>query len=112
MLSRQPLGARAPQLTVRCLLRCRRPPLIRQNDQARVVSATMDQTGLFGVADRLFEGQTCKAHITTDAFCSPPGMRGLGTKAVELGDERRRALKTVLVAHRLMVPQRHGACQH
>ena len=71
----------------------------------------MDEPSLFGVADRLVEGQTCKTDIATDALGSPPGMRGLGTKAVELGDERRRALKTVLVAHQLMVPQRHGACQ-
>jgi hypothetical protein len=38
-------------------------------------------------------------------------MRALGTEAVELDDKRRRALKTVLVAHRPMVPQWHAACQ-
>ena len=67
--------------------------------------------GLLGVTDRLVEGQTCKTDIATDALGSPPGMRGLGTKAMELGDERRRALKTVSGGHPPMVPQRHGACQ-
>ena len=71
----------------------------------------MDETGLLGVADRLVEGQTRKTDIATDALGSPPGMRPLGAKAVELGDERRRALKTVLFAHQLMVPQCNAACQ-
>ena len=80
-------GRSSPSATVRSdlLLRCRGPPLGRQHDQARIVGG--------------------------DALGSPPGMRGLGTEAVELGDERRRALKTVSVDHQPMVPQRHAACQ-
>jgi hypothetical protein len=73
-------------------LRCCGSPFGRQDDQARVVSATLYETGLFGVADRRFEVRICKTDITANAFSSPPGMRALGTEAVELGDERRRAL--------------------
>ena len=79
------------------LLRCRRPPLSRQNDQALIVNATLYETGLLGVADRLVEGRTGKTDIATDALGSPPGMRDLGSKAVEVGDERRRAFETILV---------------
>jgi hypothetical protein len=85
-----------PCLCGAALLRCRGPPLSRQNDQALIVSAPLYKTGLLGVADRLVEGQTRKTDIATDALGSPPGMWGLGTKAVELDDECRRALKTVL----------------
>ena len=59
------------------LLRCRRPPLSRQNDQALIVTATLYEVGHFGVADRLLKV-----------------VRAFGTEAVELGDERRTALKT------------------
>ena len=53
------------------------------------VLATMDEAGLLGVADRLLEGEPAEhRHRDTDALGSPPGMRRLGTKAVELGDER------------------------
>jgi hypothetical protein len=93
------------------LLRCCGPPLGREDDQARIVSATLYETGLFGVPDRLLEARIRKADITADAFSSPPGMRGLGAKAMELGDERRRALKTVSEGHLAMVPQRHAACR-
>jgi hypothetical protein len=93
------------------LLRCSRPPRSRQNDQALIVSATLYKVGLLGIANRLVEGQTRKTDIATDALGSPPRVRAAGAKAVELGDECRRALKTVLFAHLLTVPQRHGACQ-
>ena len=73
-------------------MRSPRPPLSPQNDQALIVSAPLYETGLLGVADRLVEGETRKTDIATDALGSPPGMRGLGTEAVELGDERRRSL--------------------
>ena len=56
----------------------------------------MYETGLLGVADRLFEGQTRKTDIAANAFSSPPRLRAVGTQAVELGDERRRAFETVL----------------
>ena len=56
---------------LRRLLRCR-AALGRQDDQARVVSATMDEPGLLGIVERLFEGQTRKADITADAFSPPP----------------------------------------
>jgi hypothetical protein len=66
-----------------------------------------------GNADRLFQVRIPKADVIVDACSSPPGMwASLDTGAVELGDERRRALKTVSGAHHLMVPQRHGACQY
>jgi hypothetical protein len=50
-----------------CLL-LRRPARGRQNDEARIVSATMDETGRFGVPDRLFEVRIRKADVTADAF--------------------------------------------
>ena len=93
------------------LLRRRRPTLSRQNDQALIVSATLYETGLLRVADRLVEVRARKTDGTTDAFGSPPGIRVPGTEAVEMGDECRHTLETVLVDHQLMVPQRRGACQ-
>jgi hypothetical protein len=92
-------------------LRCGGPPRSRQHDQALVVSATLYETGVFGVADRLLEVRIRKTDITANALSSPPGMRALGTEAAKLGDKRRRAFETVLGDHRPMVPQRHAACQ-
>ena len=74
-------------------MRCRRPPLSSQNDQALIVSATH----LLGVVERLVEGQARKTDVTADAFSSPPGMQALGAEAVKLGDERGRAFETILV---------------
>ena len=54
------------------LLRCCGPPGRRQQDQARVVLAAMDQPGLLGVVERLLKGQTSKAHIAAYAFSSAP----------------------------------------
>jgi hypothetical protein len=70
------------------------------------------QLGPAAVADRLTRDHSsarrrcCYAacHTLAAFFSAPPRVRGLRAEAVELGDERRRALKTVLVAHRLMVP--------
>ena len=84
----------SPSATV-LLLRCRRPPLSRQNDQALIVSATLYETGLLGVADRFLELRARKTDITADAFGSPPRIRVPDTEAVKLGDECRRALETV-----------------
>ena len=83
-----------PCLCGAALLRCCGPPLGRQNDQALIVRAPLYEAGHFGVADRLLEV-----------------VRAPGTEAVELGDERRRALKTVSGDHQPMVPQWHAACQ-
>ena len=83
---------------LRRLLRC--PPLGRQKDRARVVRATMDRARPSRRRrSACSRGKPCQADIATDAFSSPPGMRGLGTEAVELGDERRRALETVSGYH-------------
>ena len=46
------------------LLRCCSPPLGRQNDQAPIVSATLYETGLLGVADRLLKVRIRKTDIT------------------------------------------------
>ena len=81
---------------MRSVFYCEGPPRGRQKDEARIVSATMDETGLFGVRDCLLKVRPRKTDIAADAFSSPPGMRAVGTQAVELGDERRRALQTVL----------------
>jgi hypothetical protein len=93
------------------LLRCCGSPLGRQKDQALVVSATLYEPGLLGVADRLLKVRIRKADVTADAFSSPPGMRAVDGEAVKLGDERHRALETVLGDHQPMVPQWHAACQ-
>jgi hypothetical protein len=66
------------------------PSLGRQNDQALVVSATLYETGLFGVPNRLLKVRIRRTDITANAFGSPPRRRAVGTEAVELGDERRR----------------------
>ena len=71
----------------------------------------MDEPGLFGVTERLFEVRTRKTDVMTDAFGSPPRMRALVTEAVNLGDEHRRAPKTVSGDHLPMVPQWYAACQ-
>jgi hypothetical protein len=76
-----------------------------------VVSATLYETGRFGVPDRLREVGIRKADVTTDAFSPPPRAGAVGTEAVKLGDERRRALETVSGDHQPMVPQWHAACQ-
>ena len=76
------------------LLRCRSPPRRRQNDQASVVSATLYETGLFGVAERLLKLRIRKTDVR-----SAPRVRAVDAEAVELGDERRRALKTVSGDH-------------
>jgi hypothetical protein len=64
----------------------------------------MDEPGLLGIVERLFEGQTRKADIAADAFSSPPRMRAVDAEAMKLGDERHCALETVLGDHRPMVP--------
>ena len=65
------------------------PQLARSRQgSSRVVSATIDEPGLLGIVERLFEGQTRKAHIAADAFSAPPGVRAAGAEAIELGDER------------------------
>ena len=56
------------------------PAPSRQDDQARIVSATLYETGLLGVVERLLEGQTRKADIAADALSSPPGMRALALR--------------------------------
>jgi hypothetical protein len=93
-------------------LRCCGPPGGRQDDQALIVGAPLYETGLFGVADRLLEVRIRKTDGTTDAFGSPPRIRVPDTEVVELGDECRHTLETVLVDHPPMVPQRHAACQY
>jgi hypothetical protein len=69
------------------------------------------ETGPLGIANRLLEVRIRKTNVATNAFSSPPGKRGFATKAVELGDERRRAFETVSGDHGAMVPLRHGTCQ-
>jgi hypothetical protein len=85
------------------LLRCCGSPLGRQKDQALVVSAALYEPGLLGVADRLFKVSSLKAEVAAHAVSPPPGMRAGDAEAMELGDERRRALETVLGDHRPMV---------
>ena len=92
-------------------MRCCGAPLGRQDDQAIIVSATLDEPDLLGVADRLPEVRTPKADVTADVFSSPPRGRALDADAVKLGDERRRTLKTVSGDHPPMVPQLCGRCQ-
>ena len=53
------------------------------------------ETGLHGVADRLIKVRIRKADVAADAVSTPPRMRALDAKAVEMGDERRRAFETV-----------------
>jgi hypothetical protein len=89
--------------------RCRSPACSRQNDQALVIGATLYETGLFGVADRLLEVRIRKADVTADARSSPPGMRAVDAEAMELSDEGGGALET---GHQPMLPQWHMACQH
>ena len=93
------------------LLRCCGSPLGRQDDQAIIVSATLDEPSRHGVADRLPEVRTPKTYVTADVFSSPPRGRALDAEAVKLGDERRCALKTVSGDHRPMLPQLCGMCQ-
>ena len=93
------------------LLRRRRPAGGRQDDQARVVSATIDEPGLLCIVERFLKVRTRKADIAADAFSFAPVIRVPDTEVVELGDECRHTLETVLVDHRPMVPQQHGACQ-
>ena len=93
-------------------LRCRSPSCSRQKDQTLIVRATLYETGPLGVAERLLEVRALKTDGTTDAFGSPPRIRVPDTEVVELGDECRHTLETVLVDHPPMVPQRHAACQH
>jgi hypothetical protein len=76
-------------------LRCGGSTRGRQHDQARVVSATLYETGPLGVAERFLELRARKADVTADAFGSPPRIRVPDTEAVELGDECRHALETV-----------------
>jgi hypothetical protein len=92
-------------------LRCRSPSGSRQRDQAPVVGPPLYKPGFFAVVERLYELRTREANVAVDALSSPPGMRALGSEAVELGDERRRAVKTVSGGHLAMVPQWHVACQ-
>jgi hypothetical protein len=87
------------------LLRCPRPPLSRQKDQALIVIATLYETGLLGVADRALKLRISQADVAADALSPPPGMRCLGTEAVVLRDERR-ALKMVSGDQR--PPRPHG----
>ena len=56
---------------------------------------TLHEPGLLGVADRQLQRRAIKVDVAADAFSSPPRMRALDAKAVELGDERRRAFETV-----------------
>jgi hypothetical protein len=42
----------------------------------------MDEARLFGIMDCLLEVRIGKTNVTADALSSPPGMRALGTEAV------------------------------
>ena len=71
----------------------------------------LDVPDLLGVADRLFEVRTRKPDVLPDVLRTPPGLRVLGTQTAKLGDQRRRALKSVFGNHQLMMPQCNATCQ-
>ena len=54
------------------LFRCRRPPLSRQDDQALIVTATLYETGLLGVADRLLQVRIRKLTSRPARMGMPP----------------------------------------
>ena len=71
----------------------------RQDDQALIVGATMEEPSLLGIAHRQLQRRAIKADVAGDAFRSPPGMRAVDAEAMKLGDERGRALETVSGDH-------------
>ena len=80
------------------------PPLCCQNNEALIVSPPLYESCLLGVANHQLQCCAIKVDVAPDAFGSPPRMRAVGTKQVELGDERRRELDPVSGGHRAMVP--------
>ena len=86
-------------------MRCRRPTLGRQKDQAGIVGPTFYEPDILGVADRLFKVRARQPDVLTNVLSPPPRVRAAGTEAMELGNERRCALKSVSGDHQSVSSQ-------
>ena len=60
----------------------------------------MDKPGLLGIAERLLEVRASRPTSRPTLSARRQRVRAADTEAVELADERRRALKTVSGGHR------------